>query len=143
MEIIEHTGHAESAETTYPPAPPNAVESWLTRPATAWVILLISLTLTAVAWWLSQTFSHDEGQQRFERRTDDVHRRLEQRLATYEGALPGGVALFAAQGGEVGRQQWQRYASTLQMAERYPGIQGLGVSKLIAPGQLAICKVLT
>ena len=137
MEIIEHTGHAESAETTYPPAPPNAVESWLTRPATAWVILLISLTLTAVAWWLSQTFSHDEGQQRFERRTDDVHRRLEQRLATYEGALHGGVALFAAQGGEVSRQQWQRYVSTLQMAERYPGIQGLGVSKLIAPGQLA------
>ena len=137
MEIIEHTGHAESAEATHTPSPPNAIESWLTRPAAAWIILAISLALTAIAWWLSHTLSHDEAQQRFERRTDDVHRRLEQRLATYEGALRGGVALFAAQGGEVSRSQWQRYVSTLQLAERYPGIQGLGVSKLIAPPQLA------
>jgi signal transduction histidine kinase len=137
MEIIEHTGHAESAEATYAPSPPNAIESWLTRPAAAWVILAISLSLTAVAWWLSRTFSHDEAQQRFERRTDDVHRRLEQRLATYEGALRGGVALFAAQGSEVSRSQWQRYVSTLHLADRYPGIQGLGVTKLIAPAQLA------
>lgn len=137
MEIIEHTGHAESADAAYTLTPPNKLEVWLTRPTAAWVILAISLALTAVAWWLSRTLSHDEAQQRFERRTDDVHRRLEQRLATYEGALRGGVALFAAQGGEVSRSQWQRYVSTLQLADRYPGIQGLGVAKLMAPSQLA------
>ncbi|TDM09286.1 MAG: hypothetical protein C4K60_08320 [Ideonella sp. MAG2] len=136
MEIIEHTGHAESAEATYTPTPPTAIEAWLTKPAAAWIILVISLGLTALAWCLSRSFSQDEAEQRFERRTDDVHRRLEQRLATHEGALRGGVALFSAQGGEVSRAQWQRYVSTLQVAKHYPGIQGLGVAQRILPGQL-------
>lgn len=137
MEIIEHTGHAESAESTRPPTPPNAVELWLTRPAAAWIVLAIALSLTALAWWLSRSLSHAEAQQRFEQGADDVHRRLEQRLATYEGALRGGAALFAAQGGPVSRTQWHRYVSTLQLSDRYPGIQGLGVTRLIPHAQLS------
>lgn len=131
MEIIEHTGHAESADATHTQPPPNAVEAWLIQPAAAWIILVLSLALTAVAWWMSQAYAHDEAQQRFERRTEDVHNRLVQRMAGYEDALRGGAAFLAAQSREVSGAEWQRYVGNLAAAQRYPGLQGLGVSRLI------------
>lgn len=112
------------------------LERWLHRPTTARVILIGSLLVTAMAWWAARHFAQDEARQRFERRTDDIQSRIERRMASYEAMLRGGVALFTA-GQQVERAQWRRYVQTVQPEAHYPGIQGFGVARLIAPADLA------
>lgn len=125
---------------TLPPAARRRalqLEDWLHRPHTARIILVGSLLLTALAWLGARHYAREEGRERFERRTDDMHGRIEHRMAAYEAILRGGVALFAAQP-DTSRLAWKRYVDTLDLEQRYPGIQGFGYAELIRPGNLAV-----
>lgn len=104
----------------------------LLHPRTAWIILAVSLVLTALAWHLSSSYLLKRGQERFDFRADEVHKLIGARLVNYEQVLRGGSALFEATG-EPSRVQWQHYVATLQMERYFPGIQGVGYSKVIAP----------
>lgn len=97
---------------------------------TAWIILAISLILTALAWQLSMSYVEKRARERFDFRVEDVHKRIATRMTEYEHVLRGGTALFDAQG-EPTREQWRRYVATLQLERYYPGIQGMGYSKVI------------
>lgn len=135
MEIIEHHRRPRGAD----PAAlgwADRLESWLQRPGFALGILIGSLLLTGAAWWASRLFALDEARQRFERSTDDVHWRIERRMAAYEAMLRDGVALLAAHP-EFDRSAWRRYVDTVQPEQHYPGIQGFGIAQLLQPGELA------
>ncbi len=73
---------------------------------------------------------HEKEQQRrkaeFEGLVTDAQSLIENRLAAYEDALRGGVALFGASK-SVERDEWKQYFETLNLHERYPGIQATGV----------------
>ena len=97
---------------------------------TAWIILAISLVLTALAWQLSTSYVEKRARERFDFRVEDVQKRIATRMTEYEHVLRGGTALFDAQG-EPTREQWRRYVGTLQLERYYPGIQGMGYSKVI------------
>jgi signal transduction histidine kinase/CheY-like chemotaxis protein/integral membrane sensor domain MASE1 len=63
---------------------------------------------------------------RFENLIGDAEEAIRQRMQTYEDALRGGVSLFAASD-DVTRDEWRRYADTLELPERYPGVSAIGV----------------
>lgn len=138
MEIIEHRpAHAEA------PPQPSAwqrlcarLEDGLHRPGVALAILLVSLLITALAWAATRHFALEDARQHFGRRADEVHNRIERRMASYETMLRGGAALFAASP-DVTRQAWKRYVDTVEPERHYPGLQGFGVTRLLAPGELA------
>lgn len=135
MEIIEHHRLAGRPQAR-PPRWIDRLEPWLHRPGIALAILLGSLLLTGLAWWATRHFALDDARQRFERRTDEVHARIERRMASYEAMLRGGVALLAAQP-DVDRAAWRRYVETVQPERHYPGIQGVGITRLLRPHERA------
>lgn len=134
MQVIEHSPRPPADTRRH--AAGVALERWLHRPGTARLILVLSLVVTALAWWATRLYAHDEARQRFERRTDDIHARIDRRMASYEAMLRGGVALIAAKP-EPTREEWRRYVETVRPELHHPGIQGFGVARLIAPQDLA------
>lgn len=57
---------------------------------------------------------------------------MEQRLTTYVDGLRSGASFFMAAPG-MGRTQWSRFASTLDLQGRYPGVNGIGVIYPVVP----------
>jgi PAS domain S-box-containing protein len=57
-------------------------------------------------------------------------------LLDHEQILLGGAGLFDVSG-PVSRNQWHEYIDRLSLVERYPGIQGVGFSKVILPESLS------
>jgi two-component sensor histidine kinase/CHASE1-domain containing sensor protein len=94
---------------------------------TAWVILAVSVALTALAWYISDRAQTKLMREEFVFRAAEVDTSIVQRMRHYELLLRGGVALFDASE-EVTRDEWNSYVQALHFQEQYPGIQGVGFS---------------
>ncbi|MFO1327334.1 MAG: CHASE domain-containing protein [Rubrivivax sp.] len=106
------------------------------HPATAWVVLLLSLVLTVVAWQLSLSATRSKAEERFGFQSSDLAAAVTRRLAGYESVLRGGAGLFDADG-HVTREQWRAYVSALRLQQLVPGIQGVGFSRLMSADEVA------
>ena len=92
-----------------------------------WLVVGLSLVLTASAWWFSRGLVDDRAASRFERETDHLVELVTERMSRYEDALQAGVAAISARGGSIDRSSWRDFTDTLDIERRYPGINGLGV----------------
>ena len=72
----------------------------------------------------------------FDTEVAEVTTDIRTRMAVYEQVLLGGVGLFEAST-RVGRSEWRAYVEALKLAERFPGIQGVGFSLRIAAADKA------
>ena len=120
-----------------PSAPPprrRAPTPWLRQ--LPWIVLGIGLVVTALVW------ANWQGQQReirradFRQQVDKVRTGIETRLQANKQILRGVAGLFAADD-RVTREQFRAYVESLRLAEHYPGIQGVGFARLIAPADTA------
>jgi PAS domain S-box-containing protein len=101
----------------------------------AWVILLVGLILTFMAWRYTLAFTERQVGDRFDFRVDELVSDVHHRMSTYKQVLRGGVALLDA-AGMVDRQTWTTYAARLRLEESFPGIQGFGFSVAIPAERL-------
>lgn len=90
-------------------------------------ILLLSLSLTLVAWLGVRDQVERLVEARFSTVAKDVAVEIDKRMQDYEQILRGGVALLEASS-DVTRDEWRRYIERLRVDEHYPGIQGIGVA---------------
>lgn len=99
----------------------------------AWLVLLAGLTITVGATF---TVNHIENQQIkrniFDYRVERIKNAIVTRLSTYQEILLAGVGLFAASE-KIERNEWYYFVKSLNIEEYYPGIQGVGFTKLITP----------
>lgn len=102
----------------------------------ACAILLCGLAVTFLGWRNADRLTERLAVERFNNKAAEISRAIEDRLATYEMALRGGLAMFSAVG-QVSRDQWREYVGKLNVLQNYPGIQGIGYSLLIKPDDLA------
>lgn len=98
----------------------------------AWSVLALALCGTVLAWYVTDAATRSEERQRFKAEINAVRLDLEERLHAYEQVLRGGVSVFHSWP-TVTRASWRSYIENLQIAENYPGIQGIGFSQLIRP----------
>lgn len=98
----------------------------------AWFVLAVSLIGTLLAWYLTHTSVVREANLRFQSEIAAVRADLTDRLHAYEQILRGGVSLHHTLR-TVTRENWRDYVENLQIAESYPGLQGIGFAKVIAP----------
>ncbi|EKK03431.1 multi-sensor signal transduction histidine kinase [Rhodopirellula baltica SH28] len=98
--------------------------------ALAWCILAISLAVTAIAWYLSSQYIRDRASDRFLFRVSEMEVSIEQRMLEYEQVLRGGVGLMEASN-NVSRAEWRTYFENSRFQEYYPGIQGVGFSRVV------------
>ncbi len=100
------------------------------------IIFLSALFLTAYIYTISKKYYDDLAQQRFQIATDDIRRNISKRMLGYEHALRSGIGFFQASD-DVTKAEWKLFVETLQTQTFYPGIQGIGFSKMLRPEEVA------
>lgn len=100
------------------------------------LVLLCSLLATAGAWYGLRTSQQAAAELHFQQLTGEVVEAIEKRMSNHRQILLGGAGLFEASE-SVSREDWRHYVQRLDLESNYPGIQGLGFSQVIRPGQLA------
>lgn len=100
------------------------------------VTLVLGLLLTAFAYNLRVSVLDDRAHSYFDFRVREVLHRISERMSTYQQVLRGASGLFEATG-QVHREQFRTYAERLQLAEHYPGIQGIGYAVSVSTQQRA------
>lgn len=98
---------------------------------TAWLVLAISLAITALGWRISSNYVEQRARDRFQFEAQDANDRIVKRMQEYEQVLRGGVALFQTLTAPPSRDEWHQYVNTLQIQRYFPGIQGIGFARMI------------
>lgn len=116
-----------------PPKGLRQLFNW--RNSVAWTVLLFTLLVQLVI--LEQLRSHTKraAHTQFEYLVDQTRAAITKRLMDHEQILFGAAGLFDASQGSVTREQWRQYNERLQLADRYPGIQGVGFAQAVRFGQ--------
>ena len=98
----------------------------------AWIMVILSIGMTIMFWRMVREESYHNASVRFDFRVQEIVTSIKKRLMAYEQVLLGGSGLFAASN-KVTRSEWKTYVEKLNIEQNYPGILGIGYSKLILP----------
>lgn len=101
-----------------------------------WLVVALSLAVTLGAWAFSSRQVEQRTEARFAREAEQVQRLITERMEKYEDALWSGVAAMHAHGGAMSYHEWKRFANSLQIDTKYPGINGIGVIHEVTPEAL-------
>lgn len=96
-----------------------------------WVIIFSSMFATLFAWSIAQNNSRQQMESRYEREVSQVTDSITERMKHYEDALRSGVATLTAFNSPLDEENWRRYSQTLDLEQRYPGINGIGVIDVV------------
>jgi len=99
-----------------------------------WAVLLVSLVSTYQLWDNEQRETLQDLQSDFDAHVHETASNVEQRMETYEQILRGTQGFFSANG-DVGRDKFYAYVSTLKLEQNFPGIRGIGFSPLVLPAR--------
>ncbi|OMH26255.1 CHASE domain-containing protein [Motiliproteus sp. MSK22-1] len=99
------------------------------------IVLLVTLMFTIGGWQYASEYVYRTAELRFKANTHLIESQITNQMAAYEQVLRGGKGLFDISR-EVDRQAWKKYFETLKLEENFPGIQGLGFSLFLRPGDL-------
>jgi signal transduction histidine kinase len=135
-EILEHREAGRAA----PGRLGSTLDGWRRlaslRPPVPWHVTFVlagSLAITVLASQLERGASEQAARARFGSRSAEIIRAIHGRMAAYEEVLRGGLGLFVATG-DVTRAAWRSYVDALRIEQNFPGIQGLGYSLWLRPG---------
>jgi len=95
-------------------------------------LLAAGLVLTAVASQYAFRTAATRDRLRFVNAAERVRAGLDSRLDAYIAMLLGGAGFFAASE-DVEWNEFKAYVERLELPRRYPGIQGIGFSRVIQP----------
>ncbi|MES2817537.1 MAG: CHASE domain-containing protein [Pseudomonadota bacterium] len=106
------------------------------RNGLAWAVLAIALLADLAAWQHLRDREIQAAQRQFDLLAGEISGMIEQRLHDHEQILLGGAGLFDASL-DVDRREWQRYTERLKLGENYPGIQGVGFTRILGAEERA------
>lgn len=118
-----------------PPASSTARSNLLLQ-AIPWLILVSGILLSLGLWDNSRRHADEKTRVEFEFQVDRVVSSLKNRMEANEQILRGVVGLFDASH-DVSRGEFRSYVAALSLAQRYPGIQGVGFSRVVAREHMA------
>jgi signal transduction histidine kinase len=97
-----------------------------------YLILTAGLAVTAAIATSAHRTSVEEARLRFENAADSLRFSIESRLEAYIAMLRGAAGLFAASD-DVRPAEFSAYVGRLEVPDRYPGVQGIGFTRLVKP----------
>ncbi len=95
-----------------------------------WIVLVLSITITIFAAFLVNNGITKSTEEKLDAQVIDTKNRIEHRIQAYEQVLSGAKGLFAASQ-DITRKEWKTFVDIQLIEKRFPGIQGVGFSKLI------------
>lgn len=102
----------------------------------AWGTLALSLSVAFLMMNKLQQNQHEAAQQQFELLTEQLSKSIQVRMTDHEKILLAAAGLIDAST-SVTRQEWKKFTDRLQLSDRYPGIQGVGFSKVLSADEIA------
>ncbi len=124
----------ESRKTLHVPQKSSPrTRRWLSGSHTAWTVLVLSLCATLWAWYATRNAAEEKARLLFDFRVQETESAILKRMQDYEQVLRSAAGLFAASQ-KVDRAEWKAYIASLDIQERYPGIQGIGFAPWIPSG---------
>jgi PAS domain S-box-containing protein len=103
------------------------------QPLGAWtpyLVLATGLLVTGLWAFHLQESAREKDRLRFQNLAHQTQTTIENRVETYVGLLRAGRGLFAATGG-VGQETFRTFIDRLELARRYPGVQGIGFARRV------------
>lgn len=100
-------------------------------PELAVIILLVSLSMTFIAWYVISQNEYKAAKLRFDFYKDSFVAKMNSQMGEYQQALRGAAGLFYASD-NVTRSDWKHYIDTLDIINSYPGIQGMGFAEHVS-----------
>ncbi|MFN3428393.1 MAG: CHASE domain-containing protein [Candidatus Sericytochromatia bacterium] len=101
------------------------------------LVLLLSLLMTGAVTAVVAQNVDAQNRAQFHRRADSMRDAIDRRMAAYLNSLLGARGLFLASSDAVSPLEWRRYVTSLDLRERYPGIQGVGFADGLTPGEVS------
>lgn len=102
-----------------------------------WAVVALSAVATLGAWHFSKQQVESRTEAQYQRAASQVVALVGDRMRKYEEGLWGGVAAIQSRGGEMHLAEWRRFAKSLRIDLRYPGINGIGVIHHVRPADRA------
>lgn len=106
------------------------------REAYATVVFVIVLLITGFVWHYLQNLRVQQAHKQFLNAARVQRDVLVNRARDYEQVLLGAAGLFAASD-TVERSEWRDYVNSLRLHQTLPGIEGVGFSLMVKPGDKA------
>jgi serine phosphatase RsbU (regulator of sigma subunit)/CHASE1-domain containing sensor protein/anti-sigma regulatory factor (Ser/Thr protein kinase) len=106
----------------------------LRRSVAAYGVLLISLLLTALAYYYVRQNVEAQNHLRFDETTQLTQQAIERRTKAYLDAMFGARGLFYASR-SVTRQEWDNYVEGIEPDKRYEGLQALSYAERVEPDE--------
>ncbi len=95
-------------------------------------VLIVALFVTFKLWQTAEHSAEQALQTAFDFRVGESNDRIQQRMSVYEQILRATLGFFNASD-YVSRQDFRVFVSSLSLTENFPGIQGIGFSRVVAP----------
>ncbi|MBU1461703.1 MAG: CHASE domain-containing protein [Gammaproteobacteria bacterium] len=105
------------------------------RNSIAWLVLGLALLVQLALLNHLQMKEERAALKQFDLLVNTTIEAIHKRMTDHEQILLGAAGLFDASG-EVSRAEWREYNERLHLAERYPGIQGVGFAKALLPSDI-------
>jgi CHASE1-domain containing sensor protein len=106
----------------------------LRRSGAAYGVLLISLLLTALAYYYVSQNVEAQNHLRFDETAQLTQQAIERRTKAYLDAMFGARGLFYASR-SVTREEWDNYVEGIEPDKRYDGLQALGYAERVEPDE--------
>jgi CheY-like chemotaxis protein len=115
----------------------NGAQGWppLSRGSRAllpYLILLLGLCFTILAYYYFSKLTYEQDHSRFKNATQEIQDKVRLRLQTSIALLRAGTGLFAASE-RVDTGEFDRFVQQIELPKNYPGIQGIGFSHGFRP----------
>src|SRR3712207_1763913 len=104
----------------------------LRRGAPAYGVLLVSLLLTAVAWYYARQTVEQQARVRFDETVQATQAAIDRRVNAYLDAIFGARGFFYASE-SVDRAEWENYVQGLEPESRLQGLQIVGFVRYVEP----------
>lgn len=101
-----------------------------------YLVLVLMLIASVWFWRFWVNLENTREQKHFDEYSTRISQDITNRMDTYKNILQGGVGTFLSST-EVSREKWRAYVEYRKVRTLYPGIQGFGFAKVIAPSELA------
>ncbi|CUB06693.1 CHASE domain-containing sensor histidine kinase [Marinomonas fungiae] len=101
-----------------------------------WAVIFLSLMLTLGAFYISEKQIQLKMASQFEFQSQQIIELVKERMVRYEEALRAGTAALKMLPTAARRQDWREFELSLDLDERFPGINGIGVIHYVPPNKL-------
>lgn len=101
-----------------------------------WLVISLSLMLTLGAFSITEKQVQLKSEEQFNFQAQQIMDLVRERMVKYEEALWAGVSSLRMFPSDATRSDWLTFADSLDIGERFPGINGIGVIHYVPPDKL-------